>query len=1023
MAEEFKNVTKENLVYYDSKLKQHISNSIPDSLPASDVYDWAKQPKKPAYTYSEVGAEKSGSVASHNSSTTAHSDIRSLISTVEDSLVSSVSKKSQIQMGTPNSGLSFVPTLKIHRMTQAEYESAVANGTIEENSLYLTPDEPIDLSGYATKSEVNSHKNDTSVHVTAEQKDNWDATYNKWKNHNYYSYIGFGNLATTNQVAGAPTEGTPKYVIKTVSPTKKSEQFNIVAGNELINFKTSDYGNGDIDEVIVTVNADPAGSADEALSSAKSYADKKVADLVGSAPTTLDTLEEVATAIKVHQSVTDALDAAIGNKANKTDLTSHTGNKSNPHGVTKSQVGLGNVPNVTTNNQTPTYSDATTFETLKSGETLAVALGKIKLAITNLIAHIANKSNPHGVTKAQVGLENVDNTSDVNKPISTAVQTALNGKANSSHGTHVSYSSTAPAMDGTAAVGTASTVARSDHKHPTDTSRASQTDLNSHTENTTVHVTAAERANWDSAKVHANSAHNYAGSSTSGGSANSAVKLDKARKISLGTAASGSTTFDGSSDITIPVNEVKEAYISWGGKNFSGSYGVLDAAMIPDLGANRFAFGKPEGIKVEYSRDGGTTWVDYGCTDGQKKRIFSTGDIIPIGKADGNNQATSDYMLRITVDTDAFNVYTILNKFAIEVSTNGSTGCYCTIDASLEATPTTFKTFADKIPVSGWSGWNIINTPILVTYGNVRDSQYGLIRFTFGCTGRTGNYNGLNIMRIKAFGGVGWSVPSNMARYGTIYSYDYNQSVTFPAEVTATKFIGAFSGDLKGTASQVAIYASGSDRMRPVPFATSSDAPGIFSYNTNFQYNPATQMLTSNISGNAATATKATQDASGNVITSTYATKTELSNNVSTLNTAISGKAAANHTHSSYVNQNAFSGIYAVSSKTEYPAPFQSSTLEFVQHDGTAVFADGNGKNGDVCLHLSNTGVVSVDTGSANGTLSITFGGAYGTSQSKTTKDIAVKGLGSAAYAELDTINHAIAQKTQIQLITWEAND
>ena len=43
-------------------------------------------------------------------------------------------------------------------------------------------------------------------------------------------------------------------------------------------------------------------------------------------------------------------------------------------------------------------------------------------------AHITNTSNPHSVTKTQVGLGNVDNTSDVNKPISTATQTALDGK-------------------------------------------------------------------------------------------------------------------------------------------------------------------------------------------------------------------------------------------------------------------------------------------------------------------------------------------------------------------------------------------------------------------------------------------------------------------------------------------------------------------------------------------------------------------------------------------------------------------
>lgn len=51
-------------------------------------------------------------------------------------------------------------------------------------------------------------------------------------------------------------------------------------------------------------------------------------------------------------------------------------------------------------------------------------------------SHISSTSNPHSVTKSQVGLSNVDNTSDLNKPVSTATQTALNGKADLSH-THV----------------------------------------------------------------------------------------------------------------------------------------------------------------------------------------------------------------------------------------------------------------------------------------------------------------------------------------------------------------------------------------------------------------------------------------------------------------------------------------------------------------------------------------------------------------------------------------------------------
>ena len=103
--------------------------------------------------------------------------------------------------------------------------------------------------------------------------------------------------------------------------------------------------------------------------------------------------------------------------ASAADLEAHTTNVENPHGVTKEQVGLGNVPNVSTNDQTPTYADATTFATLSSGEKVSTAFGKIKLAITNLINHIANRNNPHGVTAAQANAaakSHTHNASDIN---------------------------------------------------------------------------------------------------------------------------------------------------------------------------------------------------------------------------------------------------------------------------------------------------------------------------------------------------------------------------------------------------------------------------------------------------------------------------------------------------------------------------------------------------------------------------------------------------------------------------------
>ena len=68
------------------------------------------------------------------------------------------------------------------------------------------------------------------------------------------------------------------------------------------------------------VGADPAGSALESLIEAKSYADTAVAALVNSAPETLDTLGELATAFEENADMVATLDAAVTNKAEKSDL-------------------------------------------------------------------------------------------------------------------------------------------------------------------------------------------------------------------------------------------------------------------------------------------------------------------------------------------------------------------------------------------------------------------------------------------------------------------------------------------------------------------------------------------------------------------------------------------------------------------------------------------------------------------------------------------------------------------------------
>ena len=246
-------------------------------------------------------------------------------------------------------------------------------------------------------------------------------------------------------------------------------------------------------------------------------------------------------------------------------------------------------------------------------------------------------------------------------------------------------------------------------------------------------------------------------------------------------------------------DKIYEANLEWGGRNISNGFSPVDAGMIPELGANRFAFGNAAGITIEYSTDAGNTWLDYGSSDTAKTALFTTGSNHSIGKSE-KGTVTTDCLLRVTIDTDAFRIYTVLNKFAIFISTGFCTGCYCVVEASLENTPTEFVKFVNNASLKGNAGWNIINIANLITYGNAPAYQYGLIRFTFGCTDVGDASVPMTITKIMGFGGVGWNTPSNMAKTGLLYKYNTLQEATFPAAVTAPNFIGKVNGfDVKAS--------------------------------------------------------------------------------------------------------------------------------------------------------------------------------------------------------------------------------
>lgn len=243
-------------------------------------------------------------------------------------------------------------------------------------------------------------------------------------------------------------------------------------------------------------------------------------------------------------------------------------------------------------------------------------------------------------------------------------------------------------------------------------------------------------------------------------------------------------------------DKLYEANLEWGGRNIPNGYSPTDAGMIAELGANRFEFGKIAGVTIEYSEDAGATWSKYSVSDSTLLSLFSTATNYVYAGGEKSRLPSANDMLRVTIDVDVFKVYTALNKFALQISTGGAHGCYCTIEASLENNPTAFEVFADRVPIDGWSGYNIINTPVMETYSNQPTRQYGLIRFTFGSTSAptNPNYKGLAVLKIMGFGGAGWSTPSNIAKNGHLYSYNRFQEAVFPSTVTATNFIGKING-------------------------------------------------------------------------------------------------------------------------------------------------------------------------------------------------------------------------------------
>ena len=206
------------------------------------------------------------------------------------------------------------------------------------------------------------------------------------------------------------------------------------ATTDKVNAHTSDYNNPHqvTKEQIGLGNVDNTSDADKPISSAvqealdavnkevsEHKADKNNPHEVTKAQVGLGNVDNTS---DLDKPVSNATQELVDNTKKELDtkIDNHTSDFNNPHKVTKEQVGLGNVDNTADINKPVSVAQQALVDSTKAE--LKKDIGDIEKDVTN---HIADKNNPHEVNKLQVGLGNVDNTSDINKPVSIAQQAAL----------------------------------------------------------------------------------------------------------------------------------------------------------------------------------------------------------------------------------------------------------------------------------------------------------------------------------------------------------------------------------------------------------------------------------------------------------------------------------------------------------------------------------------------------------------------------------------------------------------------
>ena len=251
------------------------------------------------------------------------------------------------------------------------------------------------------------------------------------------------NIGTTDaryvQLAGSTMQGnllfpTNKKITLTDLPILSTDAVNKAYVDASITIDATTLVNGKI-----RLAGDLAGTAASPSIAAGAITDAKIATGIsptkvglGNVNNTSDLLKPISTATQTALDA-KASSASLALKA-PIDAPTFTGTVS---GITQTMVGLGNVDNTTDALKPISTATQTALDLKATSSALSLKANATDLALKaditdlNLKAPIASPTftgTVSGISKAMVGLANVDNTTDLLKPVSTATQTALNLK-------------------------------------------------------------------------------------------------------------------------------------------------------------------------------------------------------------------------------------------------------------------------------------------------------------------------------------------------------------------------------------------------------------------------------------------------------------------------------------------------------------------------------------------------------------------------------------------------------------------